>query len=288
MLVLLIAFTSSSALAKSGQDVEKWLINSFKHKPKDHSRVLKTIVDLGEDALPSLVKALQYKKLHHNSLYFICTVANKLHNEKVKDLIQPHLLHQKWIVVSSCSRTYGFLLAKYSYTFQEIEYLENIMLASALNGQCHVAISAAEGIGFTNDPSALKIFSTWLMQGNKCQKEAALRGYMTSDEQDFAGEMALRIVSSINESDFHSTAWVVLRDIGYEPALDIARSTLNGRDPGNNIYQFCLQLMKKIGDKSDIPLLRKVIKSDPYDGAGVQAVYARKAIRSIKKRFKSS
>ncbi len=288
---------STSAFASTDREVERALRRAPKFTPKDFTQALKRLQRRGDAsgvALASFLKAERDDKpwMKHRTvnerryrLHFACNALSRLKTKVALSALEHWLGDREWIVRQSCTEAYALIAAAPPADLEAIKPLRRALHDPSHRGNfCGVRMAAARGLGKMNDAPSVKVMAKWLDSQDRCERRAAAHGlpYTRIDRRSHGLRFIERLEHASNKRDREAAAWA-LSEMGIEESRPVLLKIVAlKKDPGGNIRAFCLRGLAKVGRSEDIPLLEAVIRTDPYDGVGVWAVEAKRAIEQIR------
>ncbi len=281
-MLILLAITLASA---STDDAEATIAAAFgdteDYLPADYNRVMKIAESLGDRAVRPLAARIVRAK-DANQLFYLCQAATRIPHRDFLEPLQLHFDHPEWLARSSC----GAAFAASAVALGDGDALAAVWTLVEEDDNCTVTRNVSSVMGGFPDRGTWTTFEQQLFSGTSCERQAALGALANYPEcDDHIPSAFVEILTdprsslSLKESAAHALVgaeWPGAR----LPLLAL----LAGEDPGGNVRAFAVQALIGIGRSEDIPMLKKIIADDPYDGEGVWAVHAREAIKAIRAR----
>jgi len=280
-MVVLLALSLASA---APSDAEGAIADAFgdtsTYLPKDYNRVMKVAESLGESAVKPLARRIAAAE-DSNQLFYLCHAAERIPHPGFFASLQIHLDHPAWLARSSCGSAFAATVA----AFPEPDALDAVWKVMEKEENCTVKTAIATQLGRLPDRAIWTAFEQDLFHGSACERQAAMSALANYPESD------PHVASAFVEILTDPTSSLLLKESAAHALIaakwpgsrEVLLSVI-ANDPGGNVRYFAIHALVHIGLPEDIEMLREVIRNDPYDGQGVWAVYARKAIKAIQAR----
>lgn len=238
---------------------------------------LQKAVAMGEPALPSIL-ALAVETDHPNRLFLLCEAIERMdvRDDRVALYLEPKLRSDSPFVVSVCGQAVAHSLPVGS---EDLPLVWRLVTDPSIDCNTRRNIAAA-----LREPAACETMAAMSLRPG-CDQMTGVYGLGSCPGSQ---DRLLAIAGDAGAGlDVREGALAMLRRL--EPApqgRDLYLWWIRaGDEPGpSNCRAFALELLADVGTRDDLPLLRQIIRDDPYDGEGIDAVNARKAIRAIERR----
>jgi len=280
--LILILLGPFAAQAATPDDVRRIMADRDTWMPADYTRQLKKIEAIGPAAAPTLLLMLQESPDGKaNGIGFLCDALERVPNGEVVFELEAFLSHDIWTVRSSC----GSAVARIHTTLQSpVWHLSPITEVVLTDPACSVRKNVAHHVGGVHSP----VLRTWseatlfAEQVNKCDRAVAMYVLAGGPIEARIGDRMAELLGDVRlPTPIRESAAIALREYAYPGAAPTLRKVIAEANLGGNIRFLTVQALGKVGTREDLPLLRQVIREDPYNGKGVQAVRAREAIAAI-------